>query len=553
MSFVVVAPGCGKAFKNGCRDTLTCSQGADAGDGGEHANGGSPILSGGARNSGGGFAGAIDPGLGGDIGLGGTAGEQSGGGADVGGTGMGGSACIVGAAGEAGAPAISPCDPGLTSLTAVSVHPSDPNLLEAMIPGFDRSVPSYAVEASFWVTELRFEAAAERDSIVTVNGVPTISGSSQALPLAVGGNLFQIVVRAGGRATTYSVSVHRREPIRFAPTAPGIVRFGHAVAVHGDRLVVGAPTKESSPGSVFTFRRTGPGAWIQETLVLTGPETFGTTVAFDGTTMATGAPAAELATRKLGAVYLYGGSPWVAHPGTPLGQPESGFQFADQVALSGTSLVVGSREYNKVNTYSRTSNNAWTEDPGSPLSATDGLAFIDAVFAIEGDWLVIGAHNAAAGPTTFLYQRKGPGQAWTPPSTGDVVLTSTGMFADSVAISGSTVVVNGDPVRVFERTSSNTWSDSMLSYHSKGPVALAGDLLVVGAQQDEFNGVTGNQVQVFRRVAGATSTWREDQASPLPSLVGPHEEFGFAVSTSDGRVVVGAPAELPNGAIYIYD
>lgn len=164
----------------------------------------------------------------------------------------------------------------------------------------------------------------------------------------------------------------------------------------------------------------------------------------------------------------------------------------------------------------------------------------------------MGAHNAGYGPAAFLFTRGNSSEAWAAPVAGDSVLQASGIFADSVAIRGRTVVANGEPVRVFERRDDDTWQHSPLPVDSLGVVALSDNTLVVGAQQDEFNEPMGGEVNVYRRQS-ADASWIADPNSPLPTNVGEVEAFGWSVATNGRTVAVGAPEEGLSGAIYVYD
>lgn len=106
----LTAPACGEAFDAGCRDTLTCSQGADGGLGGDHAQGGRNQGGKTSETSGGAAAGPS----GGDAGSGGMqiAGSEggrasnagAGGGLGAGGDGSAGQSSTVGRIGDPCAP-----------------------------------------------------------------------------------------------------------------------------------------------------------------------------------------------------------------------------------------------------------------------------------------------------------------------------------------------------------------------------------------------------------------------------------------------------------------
>src|SRR5829696_6768791 len=92
-------------------------------------------------------------------------------------------------------------------------------------------------------------------------------------------------------------------------------RFGHAVAIDGDTIVVGAHAhhelgRKQGAAYVFGFRR---GAWRQEAK-LTAPEAarFGHAVAISGDRLVVGAPGGLVEGATAGAVYVYRrqGSSW---------------------------------------------------------------------------------------------------------------------------------------------------------------------------------------------------------------------------------------------------
>lgn len=134
-------------------------------------------------------------------------------------------------------------------------------------------------------------------------------------------------------------------------------------------------------------------------------------------------------------------------------------------------------------------------------------------------------------------------------------------FGAAVAISGDTVVV-GAPgygqsigaVYVY-RSTSNAWmlesrldNPSGLQYESFGyAVAIDGDILVVGASDDNSDGATGTSsasgaVYVFERTGGTWSSGVRLKASNF----GEYDRFGQPVAISGDTLVVGASGESSN-------
>ena len=83
-------------------------------------------------------------------------------------------------------------------------------------------------------------------------------------------------------------------------------------------------------------------------------------------------------------------------------------------------------------------------------------------------------------------------------------------------------------------------------------VAVDGDIAVIGAYQDDDNGVDSGAVYVFSRVEGV---WT--QAAKLTAFDGEaYDNFGISVAVDGDTVVVGAPgndgAGADSGSVYVF-
>lgn len=126
--------------------------------------------------------------------------------------------------------------------------------------------------------------------------------------------------------------------------------FGWAVALHGDLLVVGAPSDDGNAvntGAAYVFRRSG-GTWTQQQkFTITGAaadDRLGHVVDTDGDTVVVGAPNRDSGGNKdSGAVYLYvwSGAQWVQRAVVVASNGAARDQFGGAVSLDGTRLVVG--------------------------------------------------------------------------------------------------------------------------------------------------------------------------------------------------------------------
>ncbi|MCB0422798.1 MAG: FG-GAP repeat protein [Bdellovibrionales bacterium] len=138
----------------------------------------------------------------------------------------------------------------------------------------------------------------------------------------------------------------------------------------------------------------------------------------------------------------------------------------------------------------------------------------------------------------------------------------------AVAISGDTIVV-GAPYHngigaafVFSRSSGSwqqthkllPWAGNTGGGDNFGfDVAIDGDLIVVGANQDKSVSVQAGAAYIFRR---SGSSWNQDGKITAPNAAARHL-FGSSVAVSGGIIVVGAPissvyASLGSGSAHVF-
>ncbi|MBL1217868.1 MAG: hypothetical protein D8M59_10280 [Planctomycetes bacterium] len=125
--------------------------------------------------------------------------------------------------------------------------------------------------------------------------------------------------------------------------------FGHAVAMHGNRAVVGMPEGDGHnrySGVAYTYEWTGS-AWVEDTQLEAsdGEEggLFGHAVAISGDTIIVGAPAIYSSEYAAGAVYIYQntGSQWSEAYRIEAWERYDEDQFGLAVALSGHTILIG--------------------------------------------------------------------------------------------------------------------------------------------------------------------------------------------------------------------
>lgn len=146
--------------------------------------------------------------------------------------------------------------------------------------------------------------------------------------------------------------------------------FGAAVAITDSRLVVGAPAKDGGYGAVFVYEQTVPGTWSGRRLTASDGlpgDRFGDAVGVAGDRVVVGARFADGADTGTGAVYVFeravDGS-WIEHKIIASdGQTDDG--FGGSVAVDGDRIVVGAD---------------WDDDQGGESGSAYVFTLVDGVW-----------------------------------------------------------------------------------------------------------------------------------------------------------------------------
>lgn len=196
-------------------------------------------------------------------------------------------------------------------------------------------------------------------------------------------------------------------------------RFGAAVAIEGDRLVVGAPGQTpgyylKQPGRFYVFERDLWG-W-QETLRVVGPgSSLGTSVDISGDTVAVGDPNGPTSDRyQRGRVSVYRLGDWSLDLEAQLIGSDAGLSstehFGFRVALDGDTLAVSDpfpTTDGTVSVFQRTDVSWEAVDVVVPPTSAGEFGF---ALALDRDDLFVGAPWPVAGATrgrVFLCHRMG--------------------------------------------------------------------------------------------------------------------------------------------------
>ncbi len=294
--------------------------------------------------------------------------------------------------------------------------------------------------------------------------------------------------------------------------------FGSAVALYGGVELVGAPSQSSSRGEAYLGS--------QEFMPV---QKFGFKSAISGTT-------ALVSTSSYGGLNVVivlsnNGSSW-SESAQLMGSGETpGDGFGNSLAIDGNTAVVSDPGHNDAYVFVN-NGSGWTQ--AAQLSFYDPYPELSGIpVGISGTMIVVGAPSAYD-TTGAAYVFTQNGSTWTESaqlrSSDDAYEWGTG-----VAISGNTIVVNGD---VFELTGS-TWSQTQV-LSAAGPTAISGSTMVVG---------TGTSAEIFAQTG---SIWK-DEATLTGLGEGSSDDFGGSVAIDNGIVIVGAPDHAGGqGAAYAF-
>ena len=323
----------------------------------------------------------------------------------------------------------------------------------------------------------------------------------------------------------------QREVKLFANDGASYDYFGYSVSVSGTTAIVGA-SGTSDIGSAYLYDA-ATGTEIGRLRASDGAlyDGFGGSVAISGTTAIVGAPWDNSNGDNSGSAYLFDTTTGAEIAKLLPSDDELPFGFGSSVAISGTTAIVGGR-INEGN--GATSGSAYLFDTTTGteiarLLASDGaqhFGFGSSV-AISGTTAIVGARgdddNGVESGSAYLFDT----------TTGTQIaklLASDGAqfdrFGCSVAISGTTAIVgayedddNGvisGSAYLFDTTTGTeiaklVASDGDDHDHAGGSVAISGTTAIVGAWGDDDNGVESGSAYLH---------FLEGDAGPIPYCFG---------------------------------
>ncbi len=284
--------------------------------------------------------------------------------------------------------------------------------------------------------------------------------------------------------------------------------FGDAMAISGDTIVIGAQSENSAAtgvngnqtdnsapkaGAAYVFRRQGK-IWKQEAYLKASntrmDHHFGVSVAISGDTIVIGATG-----DRSNATGINGNQTDTSAPG------------------AGAAYVF------------RRQGKTWKQEAYVKASNTDAVDFFGRSVAVSGDTIVVGAYNEAS-----------------------AAMGVNGDQADnSASATGAAYVFGRQPdgqwSQIAYLKASNAVAQGIFPLHFGLAVAVSGNVIVVGAPDENGVAVQAGAAYVYRRFGNSVSPQVAYLKASNPDA---SDRFGSSVAVSGDHIVVGATGERSN-------
>ncbi len=446
----------------------------------------------------------------------------------------------------------------------------------------------------------KLDSASPADPVQTLHNPSPVSADQFGHAIALDGAYLLAGVPQKDQGATNAGSVELFHLTGATPAIPVVSlpnphpaatdQFGNAVAIHGQRFVVGvfmddASATNSGRAYVYDFSAGYPSSPY---LTLENPspaanDQFGYAVAMSGSHVVVSAPYDDTAVKDAGQAYLYNlGGAQPAQPVVTLSRPSPATddQLGWALAMHGDCVVAGipSADTDATNSGALALFNLASGVPTALMhhpSPSSGDFFGGAV-AISGTHMVIGARlndsGASNAGSVFVYNLAGASPAATflvlhnpNPFPGDE-------FGQSVAISGSRIAVSApyaNPLDINDAGIVYVYDLNapqphlpVLALPNPEPagsdqfgsaLAMSGNRLVIGARLDDALAINSGSVYVYNLTGTSPEIPWLTLRNPTPDI---GDFFGRAVAIDGNVLVVGASSDdssaVDGGTAYLY-
>jgi len=387
------------------------------------------------------------------------------------------------------------------------------------------------------------------------------------------------------------------------PTAQQPVEFGYSVAIFQDQILVGAP-QDAIGGEAYLYKDTSSNftqlqtSKLSETLVARGitlmaGDRFGEAIALSGEYMVVGAPDKQ---SQRGAAYLFVQLPsdMVLKNLTEIAQPQASSRFGASVAVNPMGDVIIGAPQDSQQAFQagaafimKRAGQQWqTQTKLMPVNEI-GAQFGTAV-ALQLDKAIVGApyrdlNNVMDAGSVFVYRKEA--NNWLQRAVTPQNLQAQGLFGLSVAIfddlaiagaPGSDLTTDFGSVLILRRDGFNQWLlDAKLTFEMMSEfgqsIAMFDDVAIIGAPQQDAQAQDAGAVYLYERDQ-LTGQWLPAAMDPTAQTfdyqLRPQQQlltgdmFGYSVdlhraSTGEYIAIVSAPyrdanSMIDSGAVYVF-
>ncbi len=351
--------------------------------------------------------------------------------------------------------------------------------------------------------------------------------------------------------------------------------FGYAVAICGDYAIIGAFSDDiggnTNQGSAYIFKRTGS-TWTEETKITASDgaasDYFGHAVAISGDYVIIGAYLDDVSASNQGSAYIFkrDGTAWNEEAKILADDPSSNDRFGISVSIDGEYALIGAYlDRINGNTYQgsayvfKRTGTSWNQE--SKLIASDGAEgdqFGHSV-AISGDYTIVGAFQDDIVANTnqgSAYVFKRSGTYWNQEAK---LLASDGAaldyFADSVSIHDTYAIIGAPKDDVGSNTDQGssyifkregiTWSQEEqitasdgMEYDNFGmSVSIYNNYVIVGAYRDDI-GTNSDQGAAYIFKKYDTQWGEKTKLTAFDGIADAY--FGYSVSIYGDYAIIGA-------------
>jgi hypothetical protein len=356
-------------------------------------------------------------------------------------------------------------------------------------------------------------------------------------------------------------------------------KFGNAVSLQGDRLLIGNyfdNDNGSFAGAAYIFELEN-GEWIQKNRFTAGDISssygFGISLSLDGDRALIGSRGAKNGNgESVGAAYVFElvAGNWVETHKLIASDGDIGDEFGASVNLENNRAIVGSRNDDDVETDSGAAYifdftaGMWVQtikltSMDSKIRSNFGLRL-----KLDGDRAVVSATSSNELPgvfsvSTYVYDLIGG--VWSFSAKLEKKSSTVSSGGGSVEISGDTIIVGSlSNIYVFKKAA-GVWSESTsftsLDVESTDAFGItmgfSGANIIVGAYLHDGNGYNSGSAYVFTESMGVFNQTEKF----IGETGGQYNGFGNSVNISGNRAVVGVQSEddygRNSGAAYIFE